>query len=74
MDDHIRGADSDSGFTLDLECPACRGKHRVALARLDGRFAFSCGVRTMVGKVENWTDLKLAAAAAKHAEQKETQT
>lgn len=59
--DYIVGSESDSGLRLDLTCPVCRLKHRVALTRLDGRFAYACGPHAMTGQVDNWAEFKKKA-------------
>lgn len=65
VDDYILASESDSGLRLDLACPSCRLKHRVALTRLDGRFAFACGAHSMTGQVQNWAAFKAEALAKK---------
>lgn len=58
--DHIVGAESDSGLRLEVTCPSCGQAHLVALTRLDGRFAFSCGEEDLAGKVTaaQWQTLR----------------
>jgi len=63
--DLIAGSEADSKFTIEVACPSCGAAHRVALTRLDGRFAFACGASWFSGQVsaDAWTRIKAHIAA-----------
>lgn len=64
MKDLIAGAESDSGLRLEMDCPTCGCRHRVALSRLDGRFALECGRGIISGQVTDWQEWKPAKKEA----------
>lgn len=59
--DHVAGSDGDSGLLIGIACPACGGTHRVALARIGGRFMLTCGDTEMSGQVDDWAAVKAVA-------------
>jgi hypothetical protein len=48
LKDMVLGTELDSGWSLDVECPACAASHRVSLQN-GGRFVFECEDRFFSG-------------------------
>lgn len=54
FEDHVVGAQSDSGLQLAVDdCVGCGEEHHTSVNTL-GRFAYSCRGKFMTGQVANW--------------------
>lgn len=55
FEDYIAGADSDSGYYVQLHCPKCKGEHTTTVSTI-GWYAYRCKSSHLFGSVTGWAD------------------